>query len=357
MIRVGDHYLVVYDNLYQIGKIHQQLDFHSSANILMNSDPERVGDSGFEAIVYDEPTGVFYVVIEAELLEHDDFHRAHIDSVSSDQDPSVEAQVPDVKQGQFHAFIEEVEFHEDSKEYKLKAKCRSQFKFISGNKGFEGAAHINQNGDLLMMGLCEGNFCEGGKRGRQAGNGRIVLMRKRAADDEAGTPCEWETVSLLALPKLAAFSDYSALAARPVAGEKNVYRIAVTSQESSQVWIGELKTSAAKDAEDWSLTDGVVYNFPRSNGCEIVYCNIEGQHAARRETWRGRDVRTPPRSGHALFGCSSFVCVSVCLSVRPGVAFVDDNLLVAVSDKMKSGGRQHYRCLQKDQSIHTFVLP
>jgi hypothetical protein len=136
------------------------------------------------------------------------------------------------------------------------------------------------------------------------------MRKKDATDSEA---CTWETISLLALPKLAAFSDYSALAVRPVEGEKNVYRIAVTSQESSQVWIGELKTS--KDAKDWSLTDGVVYNFPRSESCEIEYCNIEG------------------------------------------ISFVDDNLLVAVSDKMKGGGRQHYRCLGKDQSIHTFVLP
>ena len=45
--------------------------------------------------------------------------------------------------------------------------------------------------------------------------------------------------------------------------------------------------------------------------------------------------------------------LSLCLRV----SFVDDNLLVAVSDKMKSGGKQPFRCLQKDQSIHTFVLP
>jgi hypothetical protein len=63
------------------------------------------------------------------------------------------------------------------------------------------------------------------------------------------------------------------------------------------------------------VIDGTVYNFPRDSNCEIQYCNIEG------------------------------------------ISFVDDNLLVAVSDKMKSGGKQPFRCLQKDQSIHTFVLP
>jgi hypothetical protein len=158
VIRVENHYLVIYDNLYQIGKIHQQLDFHNTANVLLNSNPERKGDSGFEAIVYDEPSGVFYVVIEAELEAGDKFHRAHIDSVSSDKDREKLESSPSAE-AQFHATIEEVEFHEDSKEYKLKDKCKTQFKFISGNKGFEGAAHVNQGEDgIIMMGLCEGNF-------------------------------------------------------------------------------------------------------------------------------------------------------------------------------------------------------
>lgn len=175
---------------------------------------------------------------------------------------------------------------------------------------------------LLSAGLCEGNHCSGGKRGRDAGNGRIVLMRKRAGD--AHTDCIWETIGLLALPPKAAFLDYSALAIRAVndsshhhavSRRSSVYQLAVTSQESSQVWIGELRTGVAADASDWSLTEGVVYNFPRSDTCQTLYCNIEG------------------------------------------ISFVDEHILVAVSDKMKSGGRQHFACLEKDQSIHTFVLP
>ena len=183
VIRVGNHYLVVYDNLYQIGKINQQLDFHSSANELLNSNPERSGDSGFEAIVYDEPTGTFYVVIEAELdPSSDKFHRANIASAASDQDRSKLEESPDASAGQFHATIEEVEFHEDSKEYKLKDKCKTEFKFISGNKGFEGAAHVNQGdeGGIVFMGLCEGNFwyvhCDSSCFLEFAGDSHIALF-------------------------------------------------------------------------------------------------------------------------------------------------------------------------------------
>lgn len=36
---------------------------------------------------------------------------------------------------------------------------------------------------------------------------------------------------------------------------------------------------------------------------------------------------------------------------------MNDEMLMAVSDKMKSKGRQDFRCASKDQSIHAFVIP
>ena len=40
-----------------------------------------------------------------------------------------------------------------------------------------------------------------------------------------------------------------------------------------------------------------------------------------------------------------------------GIHFMNDEMLMAVSDKMKSKGRQDFRCASKDQSIHAFVIP
>lgn len=162
-------------------------------------------------------------------------------------------------------------------------------------------------GESILIGLCEGNYCEGGARGREEGNGRLVLMAKREANDTH--PCVWETRSLLALPPTAAFADYSAIAlleTNSTAGPESLgssssgsgknssgshhreFHLAVTSQESSQVWTGRLRTGTRKaDLSDWSLTDGVVYNFPRTGDCEIEYCNIEvrcGVRVAARTT-------------------------------------------------------------------------
>merc|ERR1711935_1130251 len=100
--------------------------------------------------------------------------------------------------------------------------------------------------------------------------------------------------------------------------------VAITSQENSQLWIGELSggTDGEFDPETATFSKGQVYDFPRSSSCEVLYCNIEGIH------W-----------------------------VSPGGDDTRPQMLVAVSDKMKSGGRQSAACQDKDQSVHLFTLP
>ena len=56
-------------------------------------------------------------------------------------------------------------------------------------------------------------------------------------------------------------------------------------------------------------------DFPKNDSCETIYCNVEGVH------------------------------------------WLNDDMIIAVSDKMKSKGKQDYRCFDKDQSVHVFVLP
>ena len=60
---------------------------------------------------------------------------------------------------------------------------------------------------------------------------------------------------------------------------------------------------------------GKVLQFPKSEDCHTVYCNIEGIH------------------------------------------WMNEEMLLGVSDKMKGRGKQDYRCFEKDQAIHAFVLP
>jgi len=112
---------------------------------------------------------------------------------------------------------------------------------------------------------------------------------------KGGYTCQWQTVHTVELPASAFFKDYSTLA-MDAAG-----RVAITSQEDSQVWISTLTEFSAGNVE--------VYNVPRDGNCNFIYCNIEGIH------WYEHDYK---------------------------------NVLVAVSDKIKNNGKQDFRSQDKD---------
>jgi hypothetical protein len=69
------------------------------------------------------------------------------------------------------------------------------------------------------------------------------------------------------------------------------------------------------DAIEFVSDEGTVYDFPKDNECETIYCNIEGIH------------------------------------------WMNEYTLLAVSDKMKGRGKQDFRCFDKDQTAHVFVFP
>lgn len=212
--------------------------------------------------------------------------------------------------GGYHASIEEVKLGEDR--YDVVRKCSSEFEFEGNSKGFEGAAPIHDlNSALVVLALCEGNHCsEKHKKQRDVGNGRIVAMRQEIH----GETCIWKTIRTINLPKSAAFKDYSAISITPSG------KVGVTSQEDSQFWVGQLLGQKANglwdiDAVEFDETSGIVYDFPKDHQCYTVYCNIEGIH------------------------------------------WINDDIVIAVSDKMKGRGRQDFRCFDKDQSVHVFMLP
>jgi hypothetical protein len=214
--------------------------------------------------------------------------------------------------GDFHAIIEELHLYDD--DYTVVRECQCEFTFEGDSKGFEGAVgfpDVNEN--LYILALCEGNHCsEEKKKKKDIGNGRVVIMKKRDGDDR-DNGCLWETVRVVNIPESAAFLDYSAI------DITSSGRVAIASQEDSSVWLGHASGISDgvidPDAFEFNDVKSSVLLFPRDGGCHTVYCNIEGIH------------------------------------------FINDEMLMAVSDKMKSKGRQDFRCQEKDQSIHAFVIP
>ena len=182
------------------------------------------------------------------------------------------------------------------KKGRLLTSTRASFEY-NRSKGFEGAVAIRDlENELVVLGLCEGNYCSEQYKD-DAGHGRIIAMKKKEEDD--GT-CTWKTIKQITIPPSANFRDYSGMTM-----DKNG-RVAIASQEESQLWVGYMLGQT--DSGLWDLhaiafddSVGKVFDFPKNENCETIYCNIEGIH------------------------------------------WVDDNMLMAVSDKMKSRGRQDFR--------------
>ena len=211
--------------------------------------------------------------------------------------------------GDYHAIIEELELSEN--DYTVVNECQCEFEFEGDSKGFEGAVAFPDENDILyVLGLCEGNHCSESRK-NEIGNGRVVLMKK--SEDQEMAQCIWTTVRVIDLPESAAFLDYSAI------DINSDGRVAITSQEDSALWLGQAKGVSNgvidPDTFEFDVDSGKVLHFPKDSGCHTIYCNIEGIH------------------------------------------FMNDEMLMAVSDKMKGRGRQDFRCHDKDQSIHAFVIP
>jgi hypothetical protein len=197
----------------------------------------------------------------------------------------------------------------------LIANCDTDYDFEAANKGFEGAVYIVGTGDVeYLLALCEGNHCAGKARGKEAGNGRLALLERGS---DATGKCIFRRVAEIKLPRSANFIDYSAITiyqGQDGIADDGSMTVAVASQASAALWVSSVKAVPPEQGY-FQFGDGTVFDFPRNDNCQVVYCNIEG------------------------------------------VAFLDRHTIVAVSDKMKSKGRQDFRCFAKAQSVHLFVFP
>ena len=205
----------------------------------------------------------------------------------------------------YHAIIEELIVDDDNSDYQIKEQCRCEFEFEGDSKGFEGAFGMpGLDGEFYIVGLCEGNHCSESRKGDK-GHGQMVLMKKNKMNESVvnGTSsvdssCLWETVKMIDIPKTANFIDYSDIEVTPSG------KVAITSQENSAFWLGQMIGIEGgvldPDKIAFNETSYKVFDFPKSNQCQTVYCNIEG------------------------------------------ITFINDEMIMAVSDKMKKKGKQPY---------------
>ena len=251
-------FYVIFDNLPHIACIGPDLAGAARDNHLIMQD--RGHRRGFEDIAYDPWSDRFYVLIES------------------------------LRRGRavYMAAVQEYDAG-----FRYTGRAWLDFPLDRPNKGLEGLACVRRDGQVYLLALCEGNRCKGGAEGRVPGGGRVQVFRRGDG--------QWDRVARIRLPETVLFQDYSGIA---VTGG----RIAVVSQESSALWVGNLAP------DGWELTGaGMSYALPRSADGSIVYGTAEG------------------------------------------VSWIAPDEVVMVSDKAKPD--QDPRCRAKDQSIHIFRIP
>jgi hypothetical protein len=166
------------------------------------------------------------------------------------------------------------------------------------NKGFEGVAYVRKGTDDYLLGLCEGNNCL--DVNQPVGNGKLKVLRQSSGS--------WVTETTLNIPSSANFVDYSDIALR--SNGDGTFKVAITSQESSKLWVGTLTTSP------WGFSGtSAVYTFPKTALGETQYCNVEG------------------------------------------VTFLSASRIAVVSDQYTSDTNPDSPCFDKDESVHIFDIP
>ena len=259
----GNLFYVVFDNTKAIGVIDSSLTLNSELNFLKGNLFEK---SNYEGITFKdlEPSS-FYVMIESLEVNNS-----------------------------YYPAIVKLDTNLNSLEQKF-----VKFELEKKNKGLEGISFITRNGENYILGLCEGNFCNSDKE-KTRGNGRIQVLKE--------TETEWVKVAEIKLPASINFLDYADM-------DIENGRVAIVSQVSSAVWVGEFHS------EKWELLDkGSIFYFPFGDregnpglGGEIIYCNIEG------------------------------------------VSWIGPHEIVVVSDKRNED--QEKWCKHKEEMIHIFEIP
>ena len=249
-----EYFYIVFDNRKTIAKIRSKKLEKSKHNRLIGK-----GAKGFEGITYNHYNDSLYVLVESQ--EQQGKHRGKI--------------------------------YEYTTGMKLLEHFTPELVFKKANKGFEGIVYIQRDTQEFLLLLCEGNRCKSGKKAAKPGYGRVTVYEKKKG--------KFKYIKTIKLPETVKFIDYSGM-------DLKDGKLAIVSQESSQLWIGRL------DTYKWEIKGkGEQFDFPRTTKGKVKYCNIEG------------------------------------------VAWLSSNSFVTVSDKLKKS--QPGRCRKKDQSLHIFQLP
>jgi len=198
---------------------------------------ESSDDSQFEGIAFDQDNDVLYLLAETYMSKSEGLVSRIYEAVH--------------------------EPHADT--YEIVAICEIfqnfyiYVHFNAENKGFEGIEWLGTfNGKPYVLAICEGNYCVGGKKSKEAGNGRAVMLSLHRDTDK----CEWKTERVFPIPSEAFFTDYSGIDV--LATSMETYKVVISSQEASAIWISEFNIHSG------FKSGGRILNFAPDDACQTV---------------------------------------------------------------------------------------
>ncbi len=253
----GEHFYVNFSDTPHLARIHSSLDPEHPDNRLFR---KMAPVQGYKDICYDHYGKRFLLLSSPMKDPEDDRMRPKISELAADM----------------------VYLDQDWIDFSSEGKDRV----------FGGIGYLELSGQEYLFGLCRGNKCRGGRKGKKPGGGRIQVFQNEGS--------RWVRQGSIKLPKAVQFENYTGIAAKG-------NRIAVAGRANSALWIGEFKERG------WGFVDdGQIYHFPKSSRGNDIYCNVGG------------------------------------------LVWLDDKRIVIVSGLHKR--RQNKRCEKKDQSIHIFSI-
>lgn len=209
------NYYIIFDNLHKIAIIKQDFSIINSNQWLGKERAKR--KSGFEGITYNPLTNKYLVVQESEKFQN--------------------KIIPVI--------------HEFTHDFETPDSYDIDFLLKNENKGAEGITFFKiKNESYILLLFEKPNTLN--QSTNEVGN--ILVLKKKNG--------YYEKFAYLSLPKNVNFDDFSDIA-------WNGSKIAVLSQESSSLWVGELTEELT-----WKNA-GNTYYFPKREG-EYLYCNLEG---------------------------------------------------------------------------------
>ncbi len=287
----GESFLVVFDNIKdKVAKIHRGLKYHKDNGFidLAPSPADQSGFTGYEGMA--KLGGSYYALVETHEIFTDATGKAF------------------GKSGAVLSFA--IDDKDEAETRRLERLPLDENHFFKNpySKGFEGVAFFKEGQQTYLLALCEGNNCE---KSGPSNQGTILIYKK--AD------LKWKRLDeTISLTDKANFKDYSGLA---VSTEG---RIAIASQESSAIMIGDL----IKVDNKWTINNDQVYHFPR-----LTTANCLGESF-------------PVPNDSYLYNHIE------------GVDWINETTLVTVTDRRKEWKKKKslpYRC--KDQSIQKITIP